>query len=157
MHRFPIVVAVALSLGGCATATTMTTMTATQGPDQSDAQLAVVDQQGCAQPIMLSDRILSCIVSIAKDDHLYYDDTRDNAIIVKLQPGEYLITYNDPYYKGRAFSSLPERVDLRPGHRYLIKEAPCQVLMFLPCWPLRTTTLWIEDSTTGEVIARTKQ
>ena len=55
----------ALSLGGCAPP--LPPLKAYQGPDQSDAQLAIVSQN-----------YPNCLISIAKDNRPYYDNARDD-------------------------------------------------------------------------------
>jgi hypothetical protein len=154
----------ALSLQGCAAPPPLPPpMKAYSGPDQSDAQLAIVELSHslseCAAVYSFSGRQKSCVESIKKDDHLYYDGSRDFTTEIKLQPGEYTITYGPINHGFLASSTDTARVDLRAGHHYLVKKESCGSLLWIEtvinCGYIRTDS-WIEDTTTGEVVAGTK-
>jgi hypothetical protein len=75
--------------------------------------------------------------------------------VFRLVPGRYLITYS--YFKGAARSDV---VELKAGHVYRVEQTLCNNPLYWPfpgCWGMKRirlgATIWIEDRTTGEVLA----
>jgi hypothetical protein len=161
MRRVLVVVAVAVFLGGCEQAATMK---AYPGSDQSDAQVAILDDSNCGWKgyNVLGDLIQdSCIYSIKKGDHVYYDITRDPfALTFRLQPGEYLITHgiqwriSGPQARVGPPVGAETQLDLRAGHTYSTGKYFCAAGWWYGC--SRVWYYWIQDDTTGNVLDGTK-
>ncbi|MGE0117475.1 MAG: hypothetical protein AB7S71_04695 [Dongiaceae bacterium] len=132
----------AMVLGCAACGLTAPDMTAYQGPDLGDQQLAVVENRGDCP---------FCIVSIEREGYLYFDASRDGLRkSVKLAPGAYEVTYEYRSYKTQAVRRS-DTIELKAGHIYDVKRDVCYMFCF--DMPSYTTYLWIEDSATGQVVA----
>jgi len=94
-----------------------------------------------------------------------YDHVRDGDVNpFKLTPGTYLISFSYNEYKIGPVSGQGT-VELKAGHVYRVEKETCYVAGVLLGKIFRgactgrspyTATLWIEDETTGEVVAGEK-
>lgn len=83
--------------------------------------------------------------------YIYDENERiENWSSFRLMPGRYVIAYS--HYAHRRLIARADAVDLKPGHIYRVDLNLC----LLPCWGHSHHTIWIEDRTTGEVVAGEK-
>ena len=117
----------------------------------TDQQVAILnDRWGCG----------FCVVGIWSDkgQRLVYHVGRDGmAESFKLPPGTYIVEYTDmPYKIARVWRK--DSVNLKAGHIYKAQRLTCYNFPSYPACQGRgyTATLWIEDETTGDIIAGEK-
>lgn len=138
-------VSFAILLSGCP----VPTLIHPAAHEMSDQQVAILkDRWGaCA----------FCVVGIWSDkgQRLVYHVGRDGfAEAFKLPPGRYIVEYTTvPYKIARVWRK--DSVELKAGHIYKVKDLACYHVPSYPACQGRgyRATLWIEDETTGEVIA----
>ena len=157
-HALGVVLAAAfaLSVAGCYVLAPWSELDTYKGPRKPDSEIAVVLTRGAG----------SWVSQIKKGGDSYYDEPREptshNAlkVAVRLEPGAYTIVYSGVNYKTAPVTHT-DTVDLIAGHVYRPKTVACYFILqyFSECsfnMKSYTTYLWLEDNTTGAIVAGSK-